>query len=210
MLGVARFFWRRYVVQARQFIETIRESDREKYQSETKIINRVEALYLHYSQKGELDERYLEIVRPEYVADLFFQGGRLLPLDKALKVLAADFYGLPGCGYLSKYVFREVAVKGMDHIPVVEKEGAVCEGRAVHDVAGGSNPPAGSDRPPTPKAPRWAEPDRVATPPEELVGDEAVDDVLSNITAGPEDLGPHEDPEGLIPGDNVEAPGPAD
>ncbi|CAM6086638.1 unnamed protein product [Calypogeia fissa] len=91
MLGVARFFWRHYVVQARQFIETIRESDRERYQSKTEIINRVEALYLHYSQKGELDERYLEIVRPEYVADLFFQGGRLLPLDEALEVLAADF-----------------------------------------------------------------------------------------------------------------------
>ncbi|CAM6093953.1 unnamed protein product [Calypogeia fissa] len=72
MLGVARFFWRRYVTQVRQFIETIRESDRERYQSETEIINRVEALYLHYSQKGDLDKRYLEIVRPEYVADLFF------------------------------------------------------------------------------------------------------------------------------------------
>ncbi|CAM6082545.1 unnamed protein product [Calypogeia fissa] len=98
----------------------------------------------------------------------------------------------------------------MDHIPVVEKERAVREGRAVHDVVGGSNPPAGSDRPPTPKAPRWAEPDRVATPLEEPVGDEAVDNVLSDITVGPEDLGPHEDPEGLTPGDNAEAPGPAD
>ncbi|CAM6126341.1 unnamed protein product [Calypogeia fissa] len=189
MLGVARFFWRRYVVQARQFIETIRESDKERYQNEMEIINRVEALYLHYSQKGKLDERYLEIVRPEYVADLFFQGGRLLPLDEALEVLATNFYGLPGCGYLSKYVFREVAVKGMDHIPVIEKERAVREGRAVHDVAGGSNPPTGSDRPPTPKAPRWAEPNRVATPPEEPVDDEAVDDVLSDIIAGPKDLG---------------------
>ncbi|CAM6126969.1 unnamed protein product [Calypogeia fissa] len=207
MLGVARFFWRRYVTQARQFIETIWESDRERYQSETEIINRVEALYLHYSQKGELDERYLEIVRPEYIADLFFQGGRLLPLDEALEVLATDFYRLPGCGYLSKYVFWEVAVKGMDHIPVVEKERAVREGRAVHDMAGISNPPTGSDRPPTPKAPRWAEPDRVATPPEELVGEEALDDVLSDITAGPEDLGPHEDPEGLTLGDNAEALG---
>ncbi|CAM6090004.1 unnamed protein product [Calypogeia fissa] len=56
MLGVARFFWRQYVTQARQFIETIRESDRERYQSETEIINRIEALYLHYFQKGELDE----------------------------------------------------------------------------------------------------------------------------------------------------------
>ncbi|CAM6082070.1 unnamed protein product [Calypogeia fissa] len=209
MLGVARFFWRRYVIQARQFIETIRESDRQRYQREIVIINRVEALYLHYSQKGKLDERYLEIVRPKYIADLFFQGDRLLPLDEALKVLAADFYGLPGCRYLSKYVFREVAVKGMDHIPVVENEGAVHEGRAVHDVTGISNPPAGSDRPPTPNAPRWAEPDRVATPPKKPVGDEAVDDVLSDITAGPEDLGPHEDPEGLTPGDNAEAPGPA-
>ncbi|CAM6094046.1 unnamed protein product [Calypogeia fissa] len=210
MLGVARFFWRRYVAQARQLIETIRESDRKRYQRETGIINRVEALYLHYSQKGDIDEKYLEIVRPEYIADLFFQGGRLLHLDEALEVLATDFYGLPGCGYLSKYVFREVAVKGMDHIPVVEKERAVREGRAVHDVAGGSNPPTGSDRPPTPKAPRWAEPDRVATPPEEPVGDEAVDDVLSDTTAGPGDLGPHEDPEGLTPGDNAEASGLAD
>ncbi|CAM6082365.1 unnamed protein product [Calypogeia fissa] len=209
MLGVAHFFWRRYVVQARQLIETIWESDRERYQSETEIINRVEALYLHYSHKGELDKRYLEIVRPEYVVDMFFQGGRLLPLDEALEVLAADFYGLLGCGYLSKYVFREVVVKGMDHIPIIEKERVVREGRAVHDVAGGSNPPAGSDRPPTPKAPRWAEPDRVATPPEEPVGDKVVDDILSNITAGPEDLGLHEDPEGLTPGVNAEAPGPA-
>ncbi|CAM6082380.1 unnamed protein product [Calypogeia fissa] len=125
MLGVARFFWRRYVAQARQLIETIRESDRKRYQRETGIINRVEALYLHYSQKGDLDENYLEVVRPEYIADLFFQGGRLLHLDEALEVLSADFYGLPGCGYLSKYVFREVAVKGMDHIQVVEKERAV-------------------------------------------------------------------------------------
>ncbi|CAM6082255.1 unnamed protein product [Calypogeia fissa] len=154
MLGVARFFWRRYVTQTRQFIKTIRESDRQRYQREIVIINRVEALYLHYSQKGELDKRYLEIVRPEYIADLFFQGDRLLPLDEALEVLAADFYGLPGCRYLSKYVFREVAVKGMDHIPVVEKERVVREGRAVHDVAGISNPLEGSDRPPTPKAPR--------------------------------------------------------
>ncbi|CAM6112851.1 unnamed protein product [Calypogeia fissa] len=210
MLGVARFFWRRYVAQARQLIETIRESDRKRYQRETGIINRVEALYLHYFQKGDLDKKYLEIVSPEYIADLFFQEGRLLHLDEALEVLAADFYGLPGCGYLSKYVFREVAIKGMDHIPVVEKERAVREGKAVHDVAEGSNPPAGSDRPPTPKAPHWAEPDRVATPPEELVGDEAVDDVLSDTTAGPGDLGPHKDPEGLTPGDNVEASGLAD
>ncbi|CAM6090619.1 unnamed protein product [Calypogeia fissa] len=193
MLEIAKFFWRRYVTQARQFIETIRESDRERYQSETKIINRVEALYLLYSRKGNLDERYLEIVRPEYIADLFFQEGRLLPIDEALEVLAVDFYGLPGCGYLSKYVFWEVAVRGMDHIPVVEKERAVREGRAVHDMAGTSNPPVGSDRPPTPKAPRWAEPDRVATPPEQPAGEEAVDDVLSNITAGPEQLGLHED-----------------
>ncbi|CAM6127453.1 unnamed protein product [Calypogeia fissa] len=97
----------------------------------------------------------------------------------------------------------------MNHIPVVENERVVCEGRAVHDVAGGSNPPMGSDRSPTPKAPRWAEPDRVATPPEKPVGDEVVDDVLSDITAGPEDLGLHEDPEGLTPGDNAEALGPA-
>ncbi|CAM6104297.1 unnamed protein product [Calypogeia fissa] len=210
MLGVPRFFWRRYFAQARQLIETIRESDRKRYQGETGIINRVEALYLHYSQKGDLDEKYLEIVRPEYIADLFFQGGQLLHLDEALEVLATDFYGPSGCGYLSKYVFRKVAVKGMDHIPVVEKERVVQEGRAVHDVEGGSNPPTGSDRLPTPKAPRWAEPDRVATPPEEPVGDEAVDDVLSDIIAGPEDLGPHEDPEGLTSGDNVEAPGLAD
>ncbi|CAM6086215.1 unnamed protein product [Calypogeia fissa] len=209
MLGVARFFWRRYVTQARQFIETIRESDRERYQSEIKIINRLEALYLLYSWKGDLDKRYLEIVRPEYVANLFFQDGRLLPIDEALEVLAADFYGLPGCGYLSKYVFWEVAVRGMDHIPVVEKERAVWEGRAVHNVAGTSNPPEGSDRPSTPKAPRWAELDRVATPPEQPVGEEAVDDVLSDITVGPEQLGPHEDPEGLTSRDNVEVPGPA-
>ncbi|CAM6097687.1 unnamed protein product [Calypogeia fissa] len=209
MLGVARFFWRRYIIQARQFIETIWESDRQRYQRETVIINRVEALYLHYSQKGELDERYLKIVRPEYIADLFFQGDRLLPLDEALEVLAADFYGLPGCGYLSKYVFREVAVKGMNHIPFIEKERVVREGRAIHDEAGISNPPVGSDRPPTPKAPRWAEPDRVATPPEEPVGEEAVDDVLSDNIGGPEGLGPHEDPEGLTLGDNAEAPGPA-
>ncbi|CAM6082577.1 unnamed protein product [Calypogeia fissa] len=78
----------------------------------------------------------------------------------------------------------------MDHIPVIEKERAVREGRAVHDVAGGSNPPAGSD-----------------TPPEEPVDDKAVDNVLSDITAGPENLGPHEDPEGLTLGVNVEAPG---
>ncbi|CAM6082388.1 unnamed protein product [Calypogeia fissa] len=209
MLDVARFFWRRYVIQARQFIETIRESDRQRYQRETVITNRVEALYLHYSQKGELDKRYLEIVRPEYIADLFFQGDRLLPLDEALEVLAADFYRLLGCEYLSKYVFREIAVKGMDHIPVVEKERVVCEGRAIHDEAGISNPPTGSDRPPTSKAPRWAEPDRVATPPEEPLGDEVVDDVLSDITARPEDLGPHEDPKGLTPRDNAEAPSPA-
>ncbi|CAM6104186.1 unnamed protein product [Calypogeia fissa] len=210
MLGVARFFWRRYVTQARQFIETIRESDRERYQSETKIINRVEALYLLYSRKGDLDKRYLEIVRPEYIADLFFQEGRLLPIDEALEVLAADFYGLLGCEYLSKYGFWEVAVRGMDHIPVVEKERTVREGRAVHDVAVTSNPPEGSDRPPTPKAPRWAKPDRVATPPEQPIGEEAVDDIVSDITAGPEQGGPHEDPEGLTPGDNVETPGPAD
>ncbi|CAM6082352.1 unnamed protein product [Calypogeia fissa] len=97
----------------------------------------------------------------------------------------------------------------MDHIPVVEKERAVWEGHVVHDVAGTSNPPTGSDRPPTPKAPRWAEPEREATPPEEPVGEEAVDDILSDITTGPEPLGPHEDPEGLTPGDNAEAPGPA-
>ncbi|CAM6086396.1 unnamed protein product [Calypogeia fissa] len=210
MLGVARFFWRRYVAQARQLIETIRESDRKSYQRETGIINRVEALYLHYSQKGNLDEKYLEIVRPEYIADLFFPGGRPLHLDEALEVLAADFYRLPRCGYLSKYVLREVAVKGMDHIPVVEKERVVREGRAVHDVAEGSNPPAGSDSPPTPKAPCWAEPNRVATPPEEPVGEEAVDDILSDTTAGPGDLGPHEDPEGLTPRDNAEASGLAD
>ncbi|CAM6086261.1 unnamed protein product [Calypogeia fissa] len=97
----------------------------------------------------------------------------------------------------------------MDHIPVVEKERVVQEGRAVHDVAGISNPPAGSDRPLTSKASRWAEPNRVATPPEQPVGEEAMDDILSDITAGLEDLGPHEDPEGLTPGDNAEAPGPA-
>ncbi|CAM6086437.1 unnamed protein product [Calypogeia fissa] len=97
----------------------------------------------------------------------------------------------------------------MDHIPVVEKERVVREGRAVHDVAGISNPPTGIDRPPTPKAPRWAEPDRVAIPSEQPVGEEAVDDVLSDITAGPEDLGPHESPEGLTQGENAEAPNPA-
>ncbi|CAM6082335.1 unnamed protein product [Calypogeia fissa] len=97
MLGVGRFFWRRYVTQARQFIKTIRESDRETYQNEMKIINWVESLYLLYSRKGDLDKRYLQIVRPEYVIDLFFQEGRLLPIDDALEVLATNFYGLPGC-----------------------------------------------------------------------------------------------------------------
>ncbi|CAM6082515.1 unnamed protein product [Calypogeia fissa] len=97
----------------------------------------------------------------------------------------------------------------MDHIPVVEKERAVREGRVVHDVTGTSNPSAGSDRPPTPKAPRWAELEQEASPPEEPVGEEAVDDVLSDITTRSEQLGPHEDPEGLTPGDNAEAPGPA-
>ncbi|CAM6093984.1 unnamed protein product [Calypogeia fissa] len=81
MLGVARFFWLRYVTQARQFIETIRESDRERHQREIKIINRVEALYLLYSRKGNLDDTYLDILRPEYVADLFFQEGMLLPIE---------------------------------------------------------------------------------------------------------------------------------
>ncbi|CAM6086245.1 unnamed protein product [Calypogeia fissa] len=97
----------------------------------------------------------------------------------------------------------------MDHIPMVEKERAVREGRAFHDVVGTSNPPSGSDKPSTPKAPRWAEPERVATPPGEPVGEEVVDDVLSDTTAGPKHLGSHEDPEGLSQGDNAEAPGPA-
>ncbi|CAM6124046.1 unnamed protein product [Calypogeia fissa] len=96
----------------------------------------------------------------------------------------------------------------MDHIPVIEKERVVREGRAVHDVAGTSNPPTGSDKPRSPKAPRWAEQEWVATPPQEPVGEEAVDDVLSDTTAGLEQLGPHEDPEGLTPGDNVESQGP--
>ncbi|CAM6104208.1 unnamed protein product [Calypogeia fissa] len=147
MLGVARIFWRQYVKQAQQFIETIRESDSERHRRETKIINRVEALYLFYSCKGDLDDRYLEILRPEYVADLFFDEGRLLPIEEAIEVLAADFYGLPDCGYLSKYVLREVIVRGMDHIPVIEKERAVREGCAVHDEAGTSNPPARSNKP---------------------------------------------------------------
>ncbi|CAM6104815.1 unnamed protein product [Calypogeia fissa] len=97
----------------------------------------------------------------------------------------------------------------MDHIPMVEKERAVREGRAVHDVTETSNPPPGSDKPPSPKALRWAEPERVATPPGEPVGEKAVDDVLSDTTARPEQLGPHEDRKGLSQGDNMEAPGPA-
>ncbi|CAM6099553.1 unnamed protein product [Calypogeia fissa] len=72
-----------------------------------------------------------------------------------------------------------------------------------------SNPPTGSDKPSSPKAPRWAEQERMATPPQESVGEEAVDNVLSDLTAGPEQLGPHEDPEGLTSGDNAEAEGPA-
>ncbi|CAM6098767.1 unnamed protein product [Calypogeia fissa] len=96
----------------------------------------------------------------------------------------------------------------MDHIPVIEKERAVREGRAVHDVVGTFYPSLRSDKPRSPKAPRSAEQEWVATPPQEPMGEEAVDDVLSDTTAGHEQLGPHEDLEGLTPGDNAESQGP--
>ncbi|CAM6083565.1 unnamed protein product [Calypogeia fissa] len=187
MLGVARFFWRRYVKQARQLLDSIRESDTKRYYREFEIVNRLEALFLFYSLKGDLEDRWLDVLRPEYVAGLFFdKEGNLLSVVEALEVLTTDFYDLSGCGYLSKFVIREVVVRGMDHIPVIEQEKAVQEGRVIRDEAGTSNPPPGSaqDKPNSPRSPRHVEHERVATPPQEPAGAELVDDPIGDTIEG--------------------------
>ncbi|CAM6093924.1 unnamed protein product [Calypogeia fissa] len=88
----------------------------------------------------------------------------------------------------------------MDHIPVVKQERVVWEGRVIREIAG-------SDKPWSPRSPRQVEQERVATPPQEPLGAEAVEHLLSDTMVEPEQ---QEDAKGLTRGNTAEAPRPVE
>ncbi|CAM6086106.1 unnamed protein product [Calypogeia fissa] len=121
MLGVARFFWRRFVKQARQFLELISESHPKQYCSGAEIVNRIEALFLLHTLKGKIEESFLQTLRLEYIASLFFdENGKVLLIEDALRTVPSSLYDLPSSRYLSRFLIREVVMRGMYHAQVIK------------------------------------------------------------------------------------------
>ncbi|CAM6124998.1 unnamed protein product [Calypogeia fissa] len=87
MLGVARFFWQNFVTQARQFLESLSDSDPKQYCHQVEIVNLLEALYLYHTKISELTMKYLPATEQTLIAGYFFDDyDSVLPIEEVLRL----------------------------------------------------------------------------------------------------------------------------
>ncbi|CAM6121739.1 unnamed protein product [Calypogeia fissa] len=81
MSGTVWYFWLHFVAQARHLLDALSQVDIPAFSKGAGIIDRVEQLYNHHTDKGERDPEYQPGLEQAYIADLFYSSK-----DKSLSV----------------------------------------------------------------------------------------------------------------------------
>ncbi|CAM6093877.1 unnamed protein product [Calypogeia fissa] len=202
MYGAARYFWRLFIKKAREFLVTLNDESLRHYCEGVEILDRLEKLVLHHTQKGEFEREYLKYVEPNYIVSLLLNShGHFLPIKVALQRAPNQIYGLSGRGLLSRTLIWEVAVLGMSEEVVVAQELSLRRSEDLQAAGGPPDPPpaAPQKRLRSPRSPARVEHERVATPPKEPAGSGSAEEPIT--------IGSKEDP-GVIPAEGVTTSGP--
>ncbi|CAM6081585.1 unnamed protein product [Calypogeia fissa] len=114
MSGTARYFWIHFVQQGRLINDAISLTEKKKFSSQASVLDRVEALYMHLTERGERDNKYKEFLDQAWIADLFYGEDKDLNIVDAIRLIPSHIYRLSGTHTMTKELVRDVGVKGHD------------------------------------------------------------------------------------------------